>query len=326
MSVEIGSATNADSCKMCDYRNVWFDALQCETVCIRRLPDPTISATVYETDVLFALKESKAMWNGALAAIAHHSRTINPPSSRITATEKLYQLKVARSIGFQIPDTLASNDPSEIRKFFARCRGNIVHKPFTRAHWLTETRTYSTYTQALREEHLQDDDALSACPGIFQELLSKKHELRVTVIGAEIYCIGILSQQDDIRSVDFRRQSGSREVTFISMLPTEIERLIFELMARLGISFGCIDLVVTKSDEFVFLEVNEMGAFLWGEILNPSLRLLDAFGRFLLRLNRSDQPLSYSDYYASAQYAEDAAEIGKSGYRSVRYDGYNDSL
>ena len=60
-------------------------------------------------------------------------------------------------------------------------------------------------------------------------------------------------------------------------------------MRMLGLAFGCIDLIVTPQGEYVFLEVNEMGQFLWVEQREPACPLLRAFATLLIegRLDRS---------------------------------------
>jgi len=50
----------------------------------------------------------------------------------------------------------------------------------------------------------------------------------------------------------------------------------------LGLAFGCIDLIVTPEGEHIFLEVNEMGKFLWVEQDEPRSELLRCFATLLL--------------------------------------------
>ena len=54
------------------------------------------------------------------------------------------------------------------------------------------------------------------------------------------------------------------------------------LREKLGLIFGCIDLVVTPDGEYVFLEINEMGQFLFVEQAT-GLPLLDAFSELLIQ-------------------------------------------
>jgi hypothetical protein len=86
--------------------------------------------------------------------------------------------------------------------------------------------------------------------------------------------VRIDSQDDDELRVDWRA-TGGRPPVAPDRLPPAIERACRALMARLGLVFGCFDLIVTPSGEHVFLEVNEMGQWLWIEEALPELRLLD---------------------------------------------------
>lgn len=54
-------------------------------------------------------------------------------------------------------------------------------------------------------------------------------------------------------------------------------------MKDLGLVFGCFDFIVTPEGEYIFLEVNEMGAFLWIEQQLPEMGMLDAFCEFLIQ-------------------------------------------
>ena len=54
---------------------------------------------------------------------------------------------------------------------------------------------------------------------------------------------------------------------------------------KCGIVFGCFDFVVTAAGEWVFLEVNESGQFLFLEKFNPKINVLANFVELLLRLS-----------------------------------------
>lgn len=94
-------------------------------------------------------------------------------------------------------------------------------------------------------------------------------------------------------------------------------------MARLGLLFGCIDLMVTPDDDYVFLEVNEMGQFLWIERANPDIRMLDTFCDFLIRsappqlaqaelantsTNTSANTSSYKSTFGTAEYRQQLSD------------------
>src|SRR5947209_11946086 len=54
------------------------------------------------------------------------------------------------------------------------------------------------------------------------------------------------------------------------------------LLKELGLVFGCFDFIVTPAGDHIFLEVNEMGQFLFVEDYS-GLPLLDAFTEFLIQ-------------------------------------------
>jgi hypothetical protein len=77
-----------------------------------------------------------------------------------------------------------------------------------------------------------------------------------------------------------------RSYAELRMEPCEVEADLGErcvaLLARLGFVFGCFDFVVTPEGRAVFLEVNQMGQFLFVEE-NTGLPLLDAFAEMLVQ-------------------------------------------
>lgn len=42
-------------------------------------------------------------------------------------------------------------------------------------------------------------------------------------------------------------------------LPQEVEEQCFRYLSSLGLQYGCIDMMVTPEDEYVFLEINPNG-------------------------------------------------------------------
>lgn len=46
-------------------------------------------------------------------------------------------------------------------------------------------------------------------------------------------------------------------------LPQSIEAKLLELMKKLGLNYGAIDLILTPNNEYVFLEINPVGEFFW---------------------------------------------------------------
>jgi hypothetical protein len=70
------------------------------------------------------------------------------------------------------------------------------------------------------------------------------------------------SQTDEATRKDWR--AGNPELE-IFLLPEHIQDAIHRLMASFEINFASMDMIVTPSGEFVFLDLNPNGQWLWLE-------------------------------------------------------------
>ncbi len=251
------------------------------TIWHRRPRAPEPPQWIDPADRAHARAESRALFDAFTATLPASAFWVNPYPARDLANHKPLQLKLARECGFSVPPTLFSNDPERIRAF-ARANGEVVYKPFTSTGcWSEGSRVVATFTSALRIEHLADGQLLAACPGIYQRHIAKSHELRVTMIGNRAFAARIDSQSTERGKLDWRLANGEFAMTQVS-LPPQVERACHRLMARLNLVFGAIDLIVTPAGEHVFLEINEMGQFLFVEHLS-GMPLLDAFCELLIQ-------------------------------------------
>jgi len=189
---------------------------------------------------------------------------VNPHDTSVRASRKMNQLAAAHTVGMPFPDTLVSNDPEEIRGFIRRHGGRIIFKPFKSLPWQDDVTYHVIYTTMLMEEHLVEDEMLRVAPGIYQELVPKAYELRVTMIGDRAFSAKIPSQETEGGKMDWRRSPA--ELRFERHdLPPAVTKLSKAVLDRLGIVFGCFDFIVTPDGRYVFLEVNQMGQFLFIE-------------------------------------------------------------
>jgi len=158
----------------------------------------------------------------------------------------------------------------------------VIYKSLFPVSWKSDGGVALLFTSAVTEDDLPEDALLSATPGIFQELLTKKYELRITVIGGHLFAAKLRSQEIPEARLDWRA-AGSVVPVEPFDLPGDIADACLAVMKDLGIVFGCFDLVVRPTGEIFFLEVNEMGAFLWIEERLPealsTADLLDVLSR-----------------------------------------------
>jgi glutathione synthase/RimK-type ligase-like ATP-grasp enzyme len=118
-------------------------------------------------------------------------------------------------------------------------------------------------TRLLREEDIAHLETVRLAPVIFQEYVPAEVDLRITVVGDRLFPAAIYSQSTDY-PVDFRMSLGQAAVS-TAVLPQEIDMKLRELINRLGLLYGAIDMRRTPSGEHVFLEVNTAGEFLFIE-------------------------------------------------------------
>jgi glutathione synthase/RimK-type ligase-like ATP-grasp enzyme len=98
---------------------------------------------------------------------------------------------------------------------------------------------------------------------IFQEYIPAGVDLRVTIVGSQVFCGAIHSQAGGYKA-DFRMEMDTSRIE-PSSLPENVERCLLGLMKRLGLVYGAVDLRRTPSGEHVFLEVNTAGQWLFVE-------------------------------------------------------------
>ncbi|MEA2463760.1 MAG: hypothetical protein QOJ98_1507 [Acidobacteriota bacterium] len=224
---------------------------------------------------------------------------VNPRDHALAASSKPRQQKLALEAGLRTPHTLYSNDPGRIRNFIRRHGGRVVFKTLADARWSHEEKQYGVYTTPLTEEQLVGDALLRNAPGIYQELVPKLFELRVTVIGDRLAAAKILSQETVTGRLDWRKAYAELRMEPFE-LPAAIAAKTLALTRALGLVFGCVDFIVTPSGEYVFLEINQMGQFTFVEHYT-GLPVTDMFAEMLLQ-GRPD--FEWRESAATARYAD----------------------
>jgi len=99
-------------------------------------------------------------------------------------------------------------------------------------------------------------------PSLVQELLDKEYEIRTFFLLGNFYSVCIFSQQDDKTKIDFRNYHHEKPNRISKyVLPNEIQNKLRELMNKFKLNSGSLDLVFTKDNKYVLLEVNPVGQF-----------------------------------------------------------------
>ena len=187
---------------------------------------------------------------------------INHPFRERSAKSKPAQLLMARQIGFDIPRTIVTNNPDEVRRFVAASSKKVIYKGLSQPRDMAPGK--ALFTGVVTDERLTGIESIRVTPGIFQEYVDKAYELRVTVIGRRVFGARINSQAFAEAQLDWRRALHDVEYQAVD-LPKEIEDKIHAFMAAFGLVYGALDFIVTPQGRYVFLEINPSGQYMWIE-------------------------------------------------------------
>ena len=186
------------------------------------------------------------------------------------ASSKMLQLEIAREVGFRTPDSCFSNRKDDILKFASQ-HENLVLKSIENDNvWDEENdREYVFYARKISSSSLADvpEEAFSQTVSFVQNYIEKLFELRITVVMNRFFACKIDSQtlDEDKGKIDWRQGYDYGLKHEIYDLPQHIKEQCSMFLQRLGLHFGCFDFVVTPTGEYVFLECNPNGQWLWIE-------------------------------------------------------------
>jgi glutathione synthase/RimK-type ligase-like ATP-grasp enzyme len=174
---------------------------------------------------------------------------------------KALQLAEASRAGLKVPRTLISNDPAGAATFVGALGGTeCAIKPLI-AIGVTDEHGYRLpLTTTLPAGHPLD--SIQLAPTMLQPYVEKAFELRCVVIGERIFCAKLDSQADEKSRIDWRGGDPAHE---IFTLPDHVEASIHRLMHSFELNFASLDMIVTPDGEYVFLELNPNGQWLWLE-------------------------------------------------------------
>jgi glutathione synthase/RimK-type ligase-like ATP-grasp enzyme len=262
LTFRIGSARGAvldlmrgedDKPVQLDPTSIWF----------RRMRSPArpddMAPGIYD----FCLRESRATLLGALCAWP--AKAMSRPENVWHAEHKLVQLRAAVKCGLDVPETVVTNEPEAVRAAFRAFDGEMIAKPARSGYVDHGDEQHAVYTNRIAEEHLVDLEDVRWSPAIYQRLVEKRCDVRATYVGGTFFVAEIDSQTDLAAAVDWRRTNDPDLPHRESELPRDVEMRAKTLMRELGLEFGALDFVRTPDDQYVFLEVNPNGQWLWIE-------------------------------------------------------------
>lgn len=256
--------------------------------CDERKPYIPVSK-IHCEDYPFVVKENQSFYQAITQNISPQAWWVNEQEASSRSRCKLSQLRIAKKLGLNIPATLCSNDPKDIRCFlFKHEKQGVLYKPLNNAHsWIEDGSSFKTAApMRISMDELPSNSFLQLLPALFQQEIRKKFELKVMCFGDYLVGGKIYSSTTSEKPLNLEGLIDKNIQLEFHNIPPELAKKIRQIMLEFGLVFACLNFIVDAEGNYIFLSLDERPEFLWMEECNPNFRMLDAFVQFLLKKTR----------------------------------------
>ena len=217
--------------------------------------------------------------------VAPGARWINSPEGEMLGSSKMKQLRAAKDVGLKFPKTLATNSRAEASRFIDLLEGagkRAILKTFLPHYWLDEADTPAyAYTSAITSSQLVEDSMFRVCPVILQERLDGVCEIRAVFMGQACAAVEHNHASSGRNHLDARTSALPDRNLKLHALPAKLVDRCVKLMESLSLVFGSFDFLLMPDGEYVFLEINPQGQWVWLDSECKALNLVSAFCDFI---------------------------------------------
>jgi glutathione synthase/RimK-type ligase-like ATP-grasp enzyme len=242
--------------------NIKVDLLKFNSIYFRRPEIELDSASLTPAEANFIKSELLFTLEG-LYSILSNAFWLNTVYSIRKAENKIYQLLLANKIGLNIPQSLITNNSQNAFDFYESSNAACIIKPIKSGLVESDKEEGVIFTSKIELTNT-NITRIESCPIYLQELIEKKGDIRITVVGNKIFAAFIHSQDLSEAHVDWRRASTPLKHLPID-LPSNITNQCFELCRKLSLNFAAIDFILDKDNNYIFLEINPNGQWAWIE-------------------------------------------------------------
>lgn len=233
----------------CEWTAVWT----------RRSKWPT--AEIEHVGERFTAVECIYFWNALLHSL-DSMRWMNSIQSIAKWDNRLIQTRLAKSLGWAVPETLVCTDPALAREFLV-LHEHIVIKHLS-AGGYSERADKLLFTKALSREDIEALGHVIWCPTLLQRRVNKVIEVRAIVVENEVFAAGIQPLKDARSEIDGRLWLDT-DLRFARIdLGAAVNGKLVALTKAMGLAYGAVDLMVDDHQDLYFLELNCSGQ--WGFI------------------------------------------------------------
>ena len=243
-----------------------FSDKEVKTVWYRR---PVKAKGTYNDDGVnrFLVSQYETFLQGLYYCTHESALWINDLRANLFARNKLFQLKLAREIGMNVPDTLVTNNAKQAIEFSQKHLA-LCNKSLTVPRYAIGGVSYPYMTRVIDAAEISNhSDSVNQCPTLFQKYIDKKLDLRVVVLRDQLFAFEIESQSNDYSKIDVRGVDPAKLTHRHVCLPDELQSQILKFVQMQGLVFSSMDFVLTESNKYYFIENNCNGQWLWLEYL-----------------------------------------------------------
>lgn len=238
-----------------DIKSIWWFGVEA----------PLIAKSFSDSDSrMWTEQETKAGLVSILSSLDCYY--LNHPNKVHSASVKVNQMLVAKSFGFNIPETCISSSPDEVQEFYAKV-SSMIFKTFSHPTIKVNEEELVVYTSRVKEDDLKDQESIKKSLCFFQKEIKKEIEIRATVVGDLVFSAEIHSQRSAGTSVDWRRYDIKNTPHYPHELPEHIVKQCIQITKYYSLDFNTIDLILDPLGNYWFLEMNPNGLWAWIEIL-----------------------------------------------------------
>ncbi|MEY9941528.1 ATP-grasp ribosomal peptide maturase [Streptacidiphilus sp. MAP5-3] len=172
------------------------------------------------------------------------------------AAHKPGQLVAATACGLRVPRTLLTNSLSRASAWAEGINGPLIVKPVASAS-ITIPGAPPTILPTRRLEPTELDESLELTAHLFQEWVPKAFEVRLTVVGDQMFSVAIHARSAEAE-VDWRSDYDALEYEPVPV-PDHVADGVCRFQAHYQLNYGAYDFAVTPAGEWVFFECNPAG-------------------------------------------------------------------
>lgn len=212
----------------------------------------------------------KGEWNKTLLGIygsLDKSKWLNFYRDAYFAENKYRQTRIAKKVGFNVPEFVSSNDLNILNEFM-KSHSDVVLKLMNQDFYDVGDRDFKgIYVNKITESDLSSFKEQDENPITLQEYIEKDYEVRYTVVGEQHFVCKIESQKSEISKTDWRRYDLPNTPHSVIIPSPEIKNKVVKFMNYFNLNYGALDFIVSPEGKWYFLEINSMGQYLWIEDL-----------------------------------------------------------